>query len=402
MFLYWRQFQAIRNSKVPKYMTEKVTEEEYEKTKNYNKEKLIFSTITAIIYFIKSFSLIYFGLIPYFYHHLDTRLGWKSDMLTQIAFLLIWYFLDLVFDIPFSLWSTFVIEEKYGFNKSSLIIFFTDMAKSCMLISVILPILFGMVFKIIEFFDTFFWKVTIFIMIFQIAMIIILPIFIMPLYNKFVEMEEGTLKTRVIELANKVKFRYSNIFVMDGSKRSGHSNAFFIGLFREKRIVFYDTLIEQSTEDEAIAILGHELGHWYHLHMPRMLFVQFSLQALSIYFFEIAVKNSHFSLSIFGTEKVPILLKMIYFSMVSQMISPMLVLLSNMLSRYNEKQADRFAVSHGFSDDLIHALISLHKENRSSLTTDWMYSAYYHSHPTLDERISFITEAKMLLEKKEE
>lgn len=400
MFLYWRQFSVIKESKVPNYMLERVSDEDYKKTKHYNIDKMIFSTFTVIIHFIKSFFTIYYGVLPYCYNILNQKLGLKSELLTQIIFLLISTLSETIFGIPFSLYSTFVIEEKYGFNKMTFYVFLTDLIKSTCLIFTILPVITTVVLKMIDYFDTFFLKVTIFLVLFQMIMVVIFPIFIMPLFNKFEEMKEGSLKDKIKELAKKVGFQYSNIFVMDGSKRSGHSNAFFIGLFKEKRIVFYDTLLEQTTEEESIAILAHELGHWHHAHTWRFVFIQFLFQIFSLYFFEIAVKNRNFSISIFGTENVPILLKMIYFNLCSSMIGPLMTLLVNMFSRYHEKQADLFAVSHGFSDDLIKGLISLHKENRAPLSTDWLYSTYYHSHPTLDERISFIAEKKELFEKK--
>lgn len=402
IFLNIRQIFAVKQSKVPKYLKEKLTDEDYQKTRNYNVEKLLFSTFATILNFIKSILIIYHNILPLAYESLDAKLNFNSQIVTQIVFLLIWHVCDTIMDLPLSVYSTFVIEEKYGFNETTPFVFITDLIKTTLLYFLFVPPLFGIVHSIIERFDTFYLRVSLFLMVFQLIMVVIFPTFIMPLFNKFEEMKESSLKQRVEELAKKVKFRLKNIFVMDGSKRSGHSNAFFIGLFKEKRIVFYDTLLEQTTDDQVIAILGHELGHWYYSHMWRAILMQFAIQSFSIYLFEVAIKNVNFSISIFGTKDAPLLLKMIYFNMVSQMISPLMTLLFNMLSRYNERQADRFAVENGYDDDLINALISLFKENRASLSSDWMYSTYNHSHPTLDERIALISDHKEKVKKKEE
>ncbi|KRH93983.1 Metalloprotease [Pseudoloma neurophilia] len=402
LLLYRRQFHTIKQSKVPKYLQEKISNEEYAKTKKYNSEKIIFSIIQILFNSILTFAKIYYNILPILYNKLDEGLQLKSELLTQIIFLTLNSLFDTIFHLPFSVYSTFVIEEKWGFNKTTAYVFITDLIKGFLLMSLIMPIIFTIIYQIIQYFVTFYLYVSLFLFVFQIAMAIIYPILIMPMFNKFEEMQDGSLKEKVVELTKKVKFAYSNIFVMDGSKRSGHSNAFFIGLFGERRIVFFDTLLEQTEENETVAILAHELGHWYYMHTWRGILFSSLYQAVSFYFFEIAVKNKNFSISLFGTEKVPLLLKLIYFSMVSSMIAPLMVLLANMFSRYNERQADLFAIQNGYAEDLAKGLIALYAENRAPLETDWMYSTYYHSHPTLNERISFINEYKQVYEKKEE
>lgn len=400
-FLFCRQYKALKNGKIHNILKSKIKDEDFQVTKNYTKEKLIFSIILSIKGFIENYAIIYTNFIPRSYDYFAKLANLKSELVAQVSYFCIYSLLFSFLNIPFSLFATFSIEERYGFNNMTVSMFFIDLIKSNVLSIVISSILSSAVLQVIDYFDTFYIKLTVFLALFQILMIMIYPTVISPLFNKFVEMEDGALKDKIKVLVDRIGFKLSKIFIMDGSKRSGHSNAYFIGLFKEKRIVFYDTLLKQSTEDEIIAILAHELGHWYHMHLPRMMISQIFTQLIFLYLFEITLKNNNFSIAIFNTEKVPVLIKMIYFGMLLTIISPFTTLFTNMLSRRNERQADEYAVKLGFGDDLKSGLISIHKENKSNLCVDWMYSSYYYSHPTLMERIDFITEKQKLFSEKE-
>lgn len=392
LILQIRQYKVVKNAQVPDFFKDKITKEEYEKTKKYNLEKLQFSIFCLIFSFIQMLITLKFEILQKIYFKVTQIFSFTNEMsyANQIIFLIVINIISTFLFLPFSLYSTFSIEERYGFNKTTKKLFFTDLIKSTIITNIVIAFVIYITLFSINYFNNWHYKLMIFMAIFQIFMIVVMQVYIMPLFNKFEIMEDGNLKNRVIELAKKVGFKYSNIFVMDGSKRSSHSNAFFIGLFGEKRIVFYDTLIKQVSENETIAIFAHELGHWYHLHLPKMLIVQIIQQFIYLYILQIMLENKNFINSVFRTQHVPMIMKLTYFGMISGILSPFLLYLVNLSSRRNEKQADSFAVEKGYAEDLEKGLISLHVENKSCLSNDWMYSTYFHSHPTLLERIAFI------------
>ncbi|ELQ76837.1 Metalloprotease [Trachipleistophora hominis] len=401
MFLSYRQLLALRRGKRNELLTDKIEDSDFETMKKYNTEKLIFSLFSGTISFIRLICFIHFHTIPKSYDYLKNISGIKSDMVLNVLFMLVFLHFERVMDIPLSLFSTFFIEERYGFNKMTFGIFLKDFLKETIVLTLIISPLYAGIYKIMNYFDTFFAIIFVFVCVFQIFLVMIYPVVIQPLFNKFKELEDGSLKTAIKNLAKNVGFKCSKIFVMDGSMRSNHSNAYFIGLFGERRIVLFDTLIKQATEDEIISILGHEIGHWYHYHIPKMLVLQFSTQFVFFYFLEVALKNKSFVVSLFQTENVPLIVKLVYFSFFMGILSPFLTLLTNMYSRYNERQADLFSIKLGLGENLGKGLISIHKENKSNVCPDWLYSTYYHSHPTLVERLEFISDEEKKLKEKE-
>lgn len=401
VFLSYRQILALRRGKRNELLEDKIKDSDFEMMKKYNTEKMIFSLFSGTVNFCRLIYFIYFHTIPKFYDYLKRATGIKSDMMLEVLFMLVFLHFERIIDIPLSLFSTFFIEERYGFNKMTFAIFIKDFLKETVILTLILSLLYAGIYKIMNYFDTFFAIIFVFVCIFQIFLVMIYPVVIQPLFNKFKELEDGSLKTAIRDLAKKVGFKCNKILVMDGSMRSNHSNAYFIGLFGERRIVLFDTLIKQATEGEIISILGHEIGHWHHYHIPKMLLLQFSTQFVFFYFLEVALKNKSFEASLFQTENTPLIVKMIYFSFFMGILSPFFTLLTNMYSRYNERQADQFSIRLGLGENLGKGLISIHKENKSNVCPDWMYSTYYHSHPTLVERLEFISEEEKNLKEKE-
>lgn len=401
LFLSCRQLRALQNGKLSPLLVDRIQNDEFKKMKLYNMVKLVFSIFNNTFFLLKSLCYVYMHIIPRAYEHMEQFTNIRSKLVLEIMFTLAFMHSERIMEIPFDLFQTFFIEERFGFNKMTLSIFVIDFLKETAVLTLLVCPLYMGLYKIIGYFNTFFIVAFIFVGIFQIILVVIYPIWIQPLFNKFKELEDGPLKNKIRDLADRIRFRINKIFVMDGSMRSNHSNAYFTGLVKEKRIVLFDTLLKQTTEDEIIAILGHEMGHWHHNHVPKLLTMQLFTQLIFLYFLEVALKNKFFVISLFSKEDVPVIIKLIYFSFFMNILSPFFTLLINMYSRYNERQADLFSIRLGLGRNLANGLISLHKKNKSNLCLDWMYSTYYHSHPTLIERLEFIEDEETKMRSKE-
>jgi STE24 endopeptidase len=229
----------------------------------------------------------------------------------------------------------------------------------------------------------------VFIAMFQLLMIIIFPTFIAPWFNKFEPLPSGELRDRIMALAKQIGFKASGIFVMDGSKRSAHSNAYFTGIGKAKRIVLFDTLIEQMTIDQGLAVLAHEMGHYKMKHIRRMMLVQSVILFVGLYFLGRLV-NYEPVFTAFGLQPSNHA-ALVLFSLISGPFTFYLGPLVNLLSRKHEYEADRFAaITLGNGKPMEEALINLTVKNLSNLTPHPWYSAYHYSHPTPTERIGAI------------
>ena len=360
----------------------------YQKSIDYTVTKTRFSRYQATFDNSLLVVLLVTGFLPFLYSALTTFLGeglWGQSVVLMAILML----LSLP-TIPFDWWSTFRIEQYYGFNKSTLKLWLTDKIKATIIgLVFLLPLLALLLFCVESAGGLWWiWGFGLFFS-FQVLMVVLYPMFILPLFNQLKPMEAGDLRDRLFALAERTGFKAQTILVMDGSKRSGHSNAFFAGFGRFRRIVLYDTLIEQMSVDELEAILAHEIGHYKLGHIPKMIAVS-ALSTLVLFgglgylsqsdwltrafFFEGAAANAF----------VPVLLLVLLLSgVVSFWLSP----LTSRLSRKHEYQADHFArEAVGSPDPLVRSLRKLHKENLSNLVPHPRYSAFYYSHPTLLER----------------
>jgi STE24 endopeptidase len=290
--------------------------------------------------------------------------------------------------LPFEWYHQFRLEERFGFNKSTLKLWLSDKAKGMLIAAVIgIP---AMAFLVWLVGATQFWWLWgfVFFLVFQLMMVIVYPMFIMPLFNKFEELPEGSLRERLILLSDRTGFRAKTILVMDGSRRSGHSNAYFTGFGRFRRIVLYDTLIEQMEERQLESVLAHEIGHYKLGHIPKMLL----LSSLSLFFSFLALgwlPQSPWFVEGFGFAATggigPVLL---LFGLLAGLVTFWMTPLTNALSRKHEYEADNFAKEALENDPqpLLQALKVLSEKNLSNLTPHPLFSAFHYSHPTLLER----------------
>jgi STE24 endopeptidase len=327
----------------------------------------------------------------------DTFDGDYREYKATLFWLFLQQWLDKPVSIPFSLYSTFVLEEKHGFNKMTLKLFFTDMVKNEIIAYVfgglLIPLLIWIVKSTGELFYLYLWA---FMQAFIFIMMWIYPNFIQPLFNKFEKLKDETLREKIEALAALHQFPLTNLFQIDGSKRSGHSNAYFFGFWKNKRIVLYDTLLHLK-HDDILAILCHELGHWKFNHITFNLVIT-SVHMMVLFRLFGLVMYGSLSAGIiqqFGYDSAnAVMISLMLFSMLFEPTERLVQLLMTMLSRTFEFQADSFALSNGQSDSLINGLIQIAEENKGDLNPDPWYSWYHFSHPPLVERLGAIRKAQ--------
>ena len=295
-------------------------------------------------------------------------------------------------DLPLSLYTQFVVEEKFGFNRMTLKLFFADLAKQTLLGALIgTPVLLAVLWLMAQA-GSLWWLYTwVFWCAFNLLILLIYPTWIAPLFNKFTPLADDELKARIENLLTRCGFASSGLFVMDGSKRSNHGNAYFTGLGKSKRIVFFDTLLSRLQGGEIEAVLAHELGHFKHRHVMKRIVLMFSL---SLGF--LAVLGQLMTADWFyrglGVSTQNTALALILFFLVVPVFTFLLTPLSSLLSRRHEFEADRYAAEHASASELTNALVKLYEDNAATLTPDPLHSLFYDSHPPAALRIAHLAQ----------
>jgi len=314
-----------------------------------------------------------------------------QPVITGIAVIFSALLIMTVLDLPFSLYHTFVVEERFGFNRSTPAVFIADLLKNALLLVFIGGPLIALALWIMEasggLWWLYLWAVW---MVFTLVMFWAYPAVIAPLFNKFSPLDNEVLKQRIQALMDKCGFRSKGIFVMDGSKRSGHGNAYFTGFGSNKRIVFFDTLLESLNPTEIEAVLAHELGHFKLRHIQKRLLSTFALSLAALALLGWLAGEAWFYQGLGVSQPSPwmaLLLFMLAMPVFSFFLQPVL----SLLSRKHEFEADAYAVRQASGADLIKALVKMYRENASTLTPDPLYSAFHDSHPPAPVRISHIS-----------
>lgn len=376
---------------IPKNLEVIYTEEEYRKSQAYQKEKARFGFSTAAFSTLLSLFVLGlggFGLLDQFLRHYIDQPIWLGLTFFGVVFIAS----DLV-NTPFSYYATFVVEEKYGFNKTSTKTFFTDKLKGYLLAILIgLPLAYALLWIVLELGDVFWIYALILVSAFILFMNVFYTSLIMPLFNKLTPLEDGELRTAIEAYTKTVNFPLTNVFVIDGSKRSTKANAFFSGLGRKKKIVLYDTLIENHTTDELVAVLAHEVGHYKKKHINQSLFLSILQLAITFFIMSFMIFNEDISKAL-GADQLGVHLNFIAFGILYTPISRTTGLLMNLLSRRNEFQADAYAVKTFDAKYLISALKKLTKDSLSNLTPHPWYVFVNYSHPALAQRIAAMERA---------
>jgi STE24 endopeptidase len=387
---YVRQHSAGRN--IPAFFLGKLRPEEYDQSIQYTLARGRFQRWTEIYGRVVSL-IVLFGLLPVLDRFSGNLAGWYLPF--PYARGLIFCFavaLSLsVASLPTDLYSTFKLEARFGFNKTTWQLYLADKFRGLILGIVIgLPFLF-VVLWLMDATGSYWWIWTFFFVAgFQLLMVIAYPTLIAPLFNKFEPLPEGELRNRILQLAEQVGFKTNGIFSMDGSKRSAHSNAYFTGIGKAKRIVMFDTLIAQMTTEQGLAVLAHEMGHSKLKHIRRMLVVQTLLLFFGLYILSLLVDYRPF-FAAFGLDHSSNYAALVLFSLVSGPFTFYVGPLINRLSRKHEYEADQFAVKTLHSPaPMEEALVNLTIKNLTNLTPHPWYSAYHYSHPIPTERIHAI------------
>jgi STE24 endopeptidase len=307
-------------------------------------------------------------------------------IISLIFFAIIGFASDVI-NIPFSWYDTFVIEKKYGFNTMKIRTFITDHIKSWFLAILVGTPVLGLItwfyYKTGALFWLYAWGL---ITVFTVFMNFFYSELIVPLFNKQTPLEEGTLRQKIEEFAGKAGFRLKNIFVIDGSKRSTKSNAYFSGFGPKKRIVLYDTLMKELSEEEIVAVLGHEIGHFKKHHVLLMMLSSFIITGLMLFLFSLVVNNPHLSQAL-GAEQPSFHLGLIVFGILYSPLSLIIGLVSNVVSRRNEFSADRFVKENYNPSYLADALKKLSVRNLSNMLPHPAYVFFHYSHPPLLQRL---------------
>lgn len=373
---------------IPKELKNYYSKEKYLKARNYKKEHGKISFISSTLSTIITLSLLYLGIY-----------GWVSDyflmnyenyFIQSGLFFLSFFLINTIVSIPFQYYSTFYIEEKYGFNKTTLKVFVTDRIKGILLSILIGGLILFIALFIYKKIENNFW---VYLWIFISAFIIFLQMFytslIVPLFNKLTPLEEGSLKNKIHEYSKKIGYSIDNIFIIDGSKRSTKANAYFSGIGPKKTIALFDTLVEKHTEEELVSVLAHEVGHYKKKHIFQGLIISILQIALMTFLLELCLNNEILINALGGTTPT-FHLGIIIFSFLFSPIGLIMGTLMNIISRKNEFEADNYAKETFNGDSLVLALKKLSVDSLSNIYPHPLYVFFHYSHPPLLERIKKI------------
>ena len=376
------------DKKVPENLRDIYDKEKYQKSQDYKKTLYKFGKISKA--YSLTILLLFFFLDGFLFIDNFARSLFESELLISLSFFGIIFFGSDILNLPFSLYSIFIIEEKFGFNKTTFKIYFFDKIKYWFI-----TILFGggILSFIIFQFETVgkdFWIVAwVFITTISILINGFYAQIIVPLFNKQTKLEEGNLKNDIEKYSKKVGFDLSNIFVIDGSKRSTKANAYFSGFGKQKRVTLYDTLLNKLNDNQIIAVIAHEIGHYKKNHIIFNLLFSTIQTGLMLYILSLLIYMPIFSEAL-GIQSHSFHIGLITFSILYAPISEIFSLIFNVFSRKFEYQADHYAKETFNSKHLIEALKVLSKDSLSNLTPHPKYVWWHYSHPTLAQRIKHL------------
>lgn len=373
------------NDEIPNELKDIYNHEEYLKSQAYKKENHSFSQISSLFSIVTT--LLFFAFDGFaFVDEIARGFSDNTIVITLLFFGIIIFASDII-GIPFSYYSTFVIEEKYGFNKATKKLFILDKLKGWLMMMIVGGGILALITWFYEITTTNFWLYTwLLISVFSFVMNLFYSKLIVPLFNKQTPLENGELKSAIENFSSKVGFQLDNIFVIDGSKRSTKANAYFSGFGSQKRITLYDTLINDLETDEIVAVLAHEVGHYKKKHIIYNLALSVVFTGFTLYILSLLVGNETLSQAL-GVQTASFHIGLIAFSILYSPISEITGFLMNILSRKFEYQADDYAKNNFAAQPLISALKKLSKNSLSNLTPSPIYVKIHYSHPSLLQRI---------------
>ncbi len=324
--------------------------------------------------------------------------GWWVGLLGRglwqgAALILSVFALSAVMELPLGYYRAFGIDARFGFNKMTVALFFTDLAKQVLLgLAVGIPLLLGILWLMGRMGAHWWLYVWLAWMAFNLLVLAIYPTFIAPLFNKFTPLADATLKGQIEQLLQKCGFRAEGFYVMDGSRRSTHGNAYFTGFGKSRRIVFFDTLLERLDHDEIVAVLAHELGHFKRRHIVKRIALMAAMSLAGLGLLGWLMDQTWFYHGL-GVATPGTAAGLLLFLLAMPVFTFLLQPLMSFYSRRHEFEADRYAADHASASDLVRALVKLYNDNAATLTPDPLHSAFYDSHPPAAIRIAHLLSA---------
>ncbi len=384
-----RSYVAAHRAAVPDAFAERISLEAHQKAADYSRTntrmdiwELFFGALLLLGWTLGG------GL-----DWLDTQ--WRGQdwnpVITGVAVIFSMTLISAVLDMPFSIYRTFAIEQKFGFNQTTALLFVSDLIKQTLLMAAIgLPLLW-VVLWLMEGAGDYWWVYVWLVWTgFSLFMMWAYPAFIAPLFNKFAPLDDAEMKQRIEQLLDRCGFTSKGVFIMDGSRRSSHGNAYFTGLGDNKRIVFFDTLLKSLNVDEVEAVLAHELGHFRRNHIKKRIVSMAIISLLSLALLGGLMQYDDFYTGL-GVSQSSTYIALTLFMMVAPLFSIYMQPIFAWVSRKHEFEADDFAAENSNADNLVKALVKLYEENASTLTPDPLYSAFHDSHPPASVRIAHLS-----------
>ncbi|XP_053991480.1 uncharacterized protein LOC128883297 [Hylaeus volcanicus] len=393
MYLNLRQYFHLKKKQLPDSLRKYVDDNKFDLSVDYSLDKLTFGTLTACVSFVIKFALYITFFFPWLWSEsgrlLLENFGIVSEYYQSILFVFLYVIGERCLCILFEFYHDFVIEDRHGFNKKTVKVFLLDEIKTFFISMSIGNIFLVLVIWVIHWggktFYFWLWGLT---MAFSFVMLTVYPNFIAPLFNKFEDLKNQSLKAKIETLAGSIQYPLKRIYQMDASTRSAHSNAYLYGFGKNKRIVLFDTLLE-SNEDQILAVVGHELGHWKYSHTLKGIALSSVQMFIMFYLFGLVFYNPYMYTEFgYKENETPVVIGLFIFMNIFKPVSILTSILSTCLSRRYEFQADKYsAVDLKMNKDLRHALIDLQVKNLSAFSVDSWYEWFNYSHPHLVKRL---------------
>lgn len=390
----WSQYLSYRNRKrmnpiIPDQLQDIYNQEKYTLQQEYQKTNSRFGLIISLFYFVVLISLLLLGGFGWLDQLL--RLYTDNEIILTLAFFGIIYLVSAIVSLPFDYYSSFVIEARFGFNKTTKTTFWVDQLKGLLMTVVLGGLILAVITWFYQSFGKFAWLYAwLLVIVFSLFMTLFYSNLIVPLFNKQKPLGDGELREAIETFGKRSGFGIDNIYVLDASKRSTKANAYFTGFGAKKRIVLYDTLISDLATDEIVAVLAHEIGHYKKKHTLQGMLVSFCYTGAILFLLSFFLGNQDIAIAL-GGKVASFHLGLIAFSILFTPISLILGVFSSIFSRRNEYQADAYAASFGLSLQLISGLKKLSVNSLSNLNPDPLYVFFHYSHPTLLQRIAALT-----------
>jgi STE24 endopeptidase len=373
------------SDKLPDEVKDVYDAEQYKKSQFYKFVNDKFGLLTSTFSFLVVISMLFFHVFGF----IDTwaRTITSNPVLIAIIFFGILMLASDIINTPFAIYDTFVIEERFGFNKTTIKTFIFDKIKGWILVAIIGGGVISLIIWLYNLNEHYFWLYAWgAITLFSVFMTIFYSTLIVPLFNKQTPLEDGDLRNAISDFCKRAGFKLQNVFVIDGSKRSTKANAYFTGLGKRKRIVLYDTLITDLTTDEIIAVLAHEIGHYKKKHTKYGIVYGIIQTGIMLYVFSLFTVNPMLSWAL-GAKVKGVHMALMAFGVIYSPFSTMIGVFMNLISRKQEYEADKFAADLNYGEHLISGLKKLSTSNLSNLTPHPAYVFFHYSHPTLLQRI---------------